>query len=232
MRPHLALFAMLFISSLPSAMAQSLVVYPKSVDRGKSSTLTWDTGGKDGYIVGYGKVKGRGSKSLTLQSNQSFIMVVEADHGYRYLTVDLVIDGPRGDDDDGFPSLANFNASVDGEHGGLAYLDFQLAVWKSLQQTGFSVRGDYVPGRQYVTFYTNFILRPDLVAADEQIRNRRIALAIEIDEPKSKNTSIHFSVKPILQFLYRGEEKWKTDRQSQLAQAEANKELSFLVTLR
>lgn len=211
--------------SLP-VLAQTLQVQPREIRAGESVTLTWDTEGAQAFIVGYGKkVTGKGSATVRPAFGTDFTMVSETANGLQYRTEHLSVSGAKGDD--GYPPLSEFDVALQGSRLGIKYVNFQTAVWATLQDQGYTVKGDYVPGRRYITAYTNFVLRSDLISKEEKIRARRLAIAVEINEPE--RGAIAFGVRPKLEFQYRGEDEWRPDKEhSSLAQAEARKVLQLL----
>lgn len=201
------------------ADSQILRIEPKEIRAGQSVTLSWEKAGASAFVIGYGrKVAGSGSAVLSPTVSTDFTMVTETEAGIQYSTARLPVSGAKGDD--GYPSLSGFDVAIQGTCAGIGYIDFQSAAWNILQGKGYGVRGDYVPKRPFVAFYTNFALRPDLVAKSERIRARRLALAVEIYEPV-KAGAIAFGVRPSLEFQYRGENDWRSDRESSSSRAEA-----------
>ncbi|HET9377192.1 MAG TPA: hypothetical protein VFO40_19610 [Chthoniobacterales bacterium] len=214
------LFAVLGLA----ATAQTLQLHPKEIRAGSSATLTWDTAGHPAYIVGYGKVSGKGSARVAPTSSTDYIMVVEVNKGVKYSLQHLFVSGAKGND--GFPSLNEFDVALQDRRSNYGYLEFQNFVWSTLQNKGYAVKGDYVPGRPFITFYTDFVLRPDLVSKLEKLRARRMAIAVDVYEPKEG--IIIFGVRPKLEFQYRGESEWRADKANPLASAEAMKLLLLL----
>ncbi len=127
--------------------------------------------------------------------------------------------GGRGDD--GFPLLSGFEDPINGCRTGIDYLGFQAGTWNMLQSKGYKLRGDFAPSRPYVTIYTNFALRPDLVSRNERVRARRLALAIEVYQPEKKGEPVAFGVRARLEFQYKGETNWRWDKESPAATGEA-----------
>jgi hypothetical protein len=215
----------LFVLLLPLGLAgQTMQLQPGEIRAGESATLSWDTGGAKAFILGYGRVAGKGSARVSPSDSTDFTMVTDAESGIRYAGARLLVSGAKGDD--GTPALSNFGVAERGERRGTDYIDFQVAVWKLLQSKGYAVKGDYAPKRPFVTVYTDFALRPDLVEKAERIRARRLALAIDIDEPKEG--AIGFGVRPDLEFPYRGEDEWRPEKEGTAAKAEAMKVLQVL----
>jgi hypothetical protein len=201
-----------------SAASQVLQIRPAEVRAGQAATLSWDTTGPPGFILGYGKVLGRGSATVSPESSGDFTLVVETKADIQYRTVRISVSGSRGDD--GFPSLGDFEVAATGSHEGAGYTGFQGLVWDVLQHLGYGLKGDFAPKRPYVTIYTNFANRPDLVAKGDGIRARRLALAVDIYEP-AKLGAVAFGVRPRLEFQYRGESDWRSDRESPQSRKEA-----------
>jgi hypothetical protein len=208
------------------AAGQALQIEPSEVRPGESATLTWDTSGAPAFVIGYGKVNGQGSAIVMPSSTTDFIMATESARGIRYNTRRLVVSGAKGDEK--YPSLNDFDVGIHENRRGISYIDFQSAVWGELQKRGYGPKGDYVPKRPLVTIYTDFILRQDLVLKEEKVRARRLALAVEINEPNS-NGAIAFDVRPRLEFRYLGEAVWRPDKDSAIAKSEAMKMLQFLL---
>jgi hypothetical protein len=215
----------LFVLLLPLGLVgQTIEVQPEEIRAGESATLSWDTAGAKAFILGYGPVSGKGSASVMPSASTDFTMVSETGSGIRFEAKRLLVSGAKGDD--GTPALSSFGVAERGERRGIDYIDFQVAVWKLLQGKGYAVKGDYAPKRPFVTVYTDFALRPDLVDKAERIRARRLALAIDIDEPKAG--AISFGVRPDLEFQYRGEDDWRPEKEGSAAKAEAMKVLQLL----
>jgi hypothetical protein len=225
-REKSVLFAIVFCCSSLPVVAQTLQVQPNEISAGESATLSWDTAGVEAFILGYGKkVSGKGSTKVKPAFSTDFTMVSETAHGIEYSTKHLSVTGAKGDDD--YPSLKEFDDPIQGKRTAVDYIDFQSTVRVTLQDRGYTVKGDYVPKRPYITAYTNFVLRGDLISKEERIRARRLAIAIEIYEPK--NGEINFGVRPRLEFQYRGEDEWRPDKQnSALAKAEATRVVQSL----
>jgi hypothetical protein len=220
--------SVLFISlSVAPILAQTIHVVPPEIQAGEVSTLTWGTGGRHAFVIGYGKkVLGNGMVEVRPAVTTNFTLVTETDTGFKYSTARLLVNNARGDD--GFPLLSDFDIGVQGNSASRNYIDFQSYVWAMLQNSGYGVKGDYVPKRPSVTFYTNFALRPDLVSREEKLRGRRLALAIDIFEPRTQGGLIYFVVRARLEFQYRGETNWRVEKDSPLARAEAKKILQSL----
>jgi hypothetical protein len=223
-----ALLAMLLCSDVSG---QTLRIEPAVISAGNTARLVW-TSEPNGFLIGYGKVNGNGHADIKPSSTTDFILVTETPDGFSYSQMKLIVTGAKGDDE--LPSLNLFDLAVQGNHSGMSYIDFQSQVWNVLQnQFGHYVRGDYVPERKFVTFYTDFTVRGDLVSIDEKsIRARRIAFAVDIIEPLQKNGIISFSVRTLLQFQRRGESTWRFDKNSPLAKAEALKFKTFLESIK
>jgi hypothetical protein len=195
------------------------------IHAGDTAILTWDAIGVEAFVIGYGKVVGKGSAAVRPTFTTNFTMVSETRTGIRYNTERLLVTGAKGDD--GFPSLNEFDVALQGNRSGIGYVDFQRAVWVILQEKGYLVRGDYVPRRPYVTFYTDFAIRADLVPRNDRVRARRLALAVDIYQPKDRQ-AIAYGVRSRLEFQYRGEYEWQRDKDSSLAKAEASKTIELL----
>jgi hypothetical protein len=206
-------------------VAQTLQIKPKEIRAGEKATLTWNTAGTSAFVMGYGKVAGKGSATVAPASSTNFTMVAETRAGIQYNTERLLVNGAKGDD--GFPSVDDFGVTIQGNRTGIGYINFQSAVWTMLQNKGYGVRGDYVPRRPYVTIYTDFALRNDLVSRYERIRARRLALAVDVYEP-AKRGVITFGIRSRLEFQYRGENEWRLDKESSMAKAEATKAMALL----
>ena len=206
-----------------SGNAQTLTVQPNEIEAGRAATLSWDVEGARAFILGYGEVTGRGSAIVKPDDTTDYILTAQYPGNgtrYEYRTQRLLVSGARGDDET--PTLSGFGAALAGTCRGTTYVDFQKRSWDWLQQEGYLVRGDFAPGRPYVTLYTNFKLRPDLIAAAEKLRARRLALAIDVYQPTDDKV-LSFSVHTRLEFQYRGETEWRWDKDSALATPEAAK---------
>jgi hypothetical protein len=208
------------------AAGQALQIQPSEIRPGESATLTWDTGGAPAFVIGYGKVNGQGSAMVMPSMTTDFILATESARGIRYNTQRLVVRGAKGDDK--YPSLSDFDVGLHENRSGIRYIDFQSAVWGELQKKGYGPKGDYVPKRPFVTIYTDFVLRQDLVSKEEKVRARRLALAVEINEP-DRSGAIAFGVRPRLEFRYLGETVWRPDKDSAMAKSEAMKMLQSLL---
>jgi hypothetical protein len=198
--------------------AQTLKVQPAHIGAGAAATLSWDTNGTPAFIIGYGSVPPKGEVSLSPPENIEFVMIWEQGENFQYRSARLVVEGQKGDD--GYPSLKSFDVALQGTREGASYITFQGIVWSELQSKGYGVKGDYVPKRPFVTFYTNFVLRPDLISKNERVRARRLAFAVEIYEPV-RGAPIAFGVRARLEFQYRGEDEWRPDMENPLSRAEA-----------
>lgn len=223
MRSHAVFFLVLLRLT---AIGQTLQIQPKEIRAGESATLAWNTR-VPAFVIGYGKVEGKASARIAPTSSTDFIMVSETATGIQYSTQRLLVSGAKGDD--GYPSLSGFDIELQGKRSGVTYINFQDAVWTALQNKGYGVKGDYVPRRPFVIFFTDFALRPDLVSKDEKIRARRLAFAVDIYQPEKAGT-ITFGVRPRLEFQYRGESEWRPDRETLLAKSEAQKVLQLLAS--
>lgn len=201
--------------------AQSLSVKPTRVQPNQSATLRWNVGPQTAYVMGYGKVAGSGFATITRDSSTEFILTFYDDDAnrYKFKTATLTVLGGRGDDE--FPSLETFSPPVQGRRERISYVDFQAIVWEALQKKQLKVRGDYAPGRPYVTIYTDFELRPDLVGENRHIRARRLAYAVDVYEPPPRGP-ITFGVRAKMEFQYTGEKNWRSDKDSPAATAEAS----------
>jgi hypothetical protein len=211
------------------AIAQKLEVQPSEIPAGKSAKLAWDVGDAPAFLIGYGKVSGKGSVIVNPESTTSYILIIESGSEgakFRYETQQLVVTGGRGDEE--FPPLSEFEAPITGRRAGIDYFSFQSDAWNMLQGMGYKLRGEFAPGRPYVTIYTNFILRPDLISRNERVRARRLALAVEVYEPEKKGDPVTFGVRPKLELQYTGGIKWRWDKESQTASAEAMKVMQLL----
>jgi hypothetical protein len=216
----------LFCSSGP-LRAQKLSVQPSEITAGQSATLFWQTADMPGFLLGFGKVvKGNGSAEVNPGSSTDFILVTQNPIGFNYQTIHLSVRGARGDD--GYPSIKEFDDPVQGFHPGKNYTHYLETVWTALQKQGYSVRGDYAPSRPYITASTNFELRPDLVTKQDQIRARRLAIAVDIYEPQGNKIKV--DVHPKLEFQYFGEDDWRPEKGSKLAREEAQKVFASLGT--
>jgi hypothetical protein len=205
-----------------------LKVVPGQLESGQSATLTWDVGEAQAFLIGYGKISGKGSATVTPDSTTRYILIAESAGStkrYEYRIERLVVTGARGEDE--FPPLAGFTSPLYGSRNGTGYVEFHAAVCALLQSEGYAVRGDYLPHRPYVTFQTDFVLRPDLVPKGDKIRARRLALAVDVYEPK-KSEPLAYSVRVRLEFQYRGETDWHAEQDKALSAAEANKLLQSL----
>jgi hypothetical protein len=224
----LALVSLSFGSRL--VVAQTLEVLPRKIEAGRAATLRWDVGGARAFLVGYGEVSGKGSAVLKPDSTTDFILISEsatASSGYAYSTQQLIVTGGRGGDE-GFPHLSDFEDAIRGSSKSTDYLNFQANTWSLLQTKGYRLRGEFAPARPYVAIYTDFALRPDLVSRNERVRARRLALAVEIDQPKKKGDLVAFGVRPRLEFQYVGGTEWRWDKQNAIATAEAVKVMQAL----
>jgi len=222
MRVALVLFLTLFASG---GKLSFLEIEPHEIQTGGHATLSWDTAGVPSFIIGYGKVVGKGSAIVSPGNTTDFTMVTETRKGVQYKIARLLVSGSKGDD--GYPSISDFDVAIRGKRAKIGYVDFQSIVWNILQSKSYGVRGDYVPTRPFVIFYTDFALRQDLVSRDERIRARRLAIAVEIYEPENAGT-ISFGVRTDLEFQYRGETEWRPDKDSSLAKGEAVKFVNVL----
>ena len=219
------LILVLFFFPGSVAFAQTLQIQPNEIRAGQTAILIWDTAGAAAFVAGYGKkVVGKGSVPVSPDFTTDFTMVTETGNGIHYSTVRLLVNGAKGDE--GYPSLGEFDAPLQDHRDGITYIDFQSAIWGLLQEQGYTVKGDYVPKRPSISFYTNFILRPDLISKNEKIRAKRLAMAVDIFEPK--DGTISFAVRPRLEFQYRGETEWRSDKNSPVAQSEAKKIMQLL----
>jgi hypothetical protein len=210
--------------------AQSIKVEPDKIQPGGRATLSWDVGRARAFVVGYGEVAGRGSVIVNPDTTTDYILTAQypgTKIKYEYRTQQLVVIGSRGDDDDPSPVDSFVGTPTTGTCQGTAYVDFQKRAWEWLQQTGYLVRGDFAPGRTYVTLYTNFKLRPDLIASEEKLRARRLALAIDVYQP-TEDKGLLFSVHTRLEKQYIGETKWRWEQESELATREAAKSVQEL----
>lgn len=202
--------------------SQILAVYPVSVQLGEEATLSWNTLGRRGYLTSVGIVEGKGSSKLHVKTSETFTLTTDTGHGFDYSVAHLEVNNQRGVEDD-FPSLNDFDPPLQTSRAGSDYLGSQNEIWSALQRDGYAVKGDYAPGRPYLVFSTDFVLRPDLVAKTERIRARRLALAITIYEPV--NSSMSLEIRPLLEFEYRGESEWHIEHGSPVAKIEAKKRL-------
>jgi hypothetical protein len=209
-----------------AAIGQKLEVQPSEIEAGKTATLMWDVGEAPSFLVGYGKVTGKGSAVVKPDSSTDFILITESDTPgarYVYTTQRIVVAGARGTGDDAFPLLTEFEDPIRGRRTDIDYFSFQSNAWDMLQSKGYKLRGEFAPARPYVTIYTNFILRLDLVSRNERVRSRRLALAVEVYEPEKKGDPVAFAVRPRLEFQYIGGTEWRWDKESPTATAEAMK---------
>jgi hypothetical protein len=217
---RVGLFVISCIVASSLTTAQTLTLQPTEIQAGQKAKLRWDVGKAVVFILGYGKlVSGHGEVDVEALSSTDFVMVAQTPQGVQYTSRRLIVNGAKGDDD--YPSLKDFDDPVSESVGGTSYPNFQNTVWSCLEDHGYSVRGDFSPKRSYVTIYTDFVLRRDLLGA-EKIRARRLAIAVDIYEPKGGRTN--FGVRPKLEFQYRGENEWRPDKESKaLAKDEARK---------
>lgn len=223
------LFLIFLCLSRLATQAQTLQVQPKQMRAGESATLTWDTAGADAFLVGYGKkITGKGSDTVKPTFSTDFTLVSQTSHGLKFATAHVSVKGAKGDD--GYPSLKEFEDPIHGRYVGIDYPDFLDIVWATLQRLGYSVRGEFAPKRPYKTAYTDFIPRPDLVST-EKIRARRLAIAVDVYEPK--DGEIDFGVRAKLEFQYRGEDEWRPDKENiQLAKDQAYKVVHSLESVK
>jgi hypothetical protein len=210
---------LLLILTAPAA-AQTLSIVPSQIQAGENATLMWDVGADNAFVMGYGRVSGKGSAPIKPESTADYILIIErrTGLGYEYRKQRLTVTGGRGTDE--FPSLTEFGAPSNGRRKKTSYVDFQVGIWEMLQAAGCKVRGDYVPLRRYVTIYTDYVLRPDLVSRSEKIRARRLALAVDVSEP-DRDGQIVFGVRTRMEFQYRGETDWRWDKGNPIATNEA-----------
>jgi hypothetical protein len=227
-KAHLSICVFCFLC-VP-AYSQSLKVVPSKIRAGENATLTWDTAGAPAFLFGYGKkVTGTGSVTVSPSQSTIYVLLTISGQSVNYAAAPLLVEGAKGDD--GFPSLHDFDDGPEANRSGLGYIDFQSLVWSALQGLGYAVRGEFVAKRPYVTVYTSYVLRPDLISRNENIRSRRLAFAVEIREPVG--TAIGFAVRPRLEFQYRGEDDWRPDKEhSSVAQNEAAKLVDKLRSMR
>ncbi|MGO8786512.1 MAG: hypothetical protein ACLQVL_03895 [Terriglobia bacterium] len=222
--------ALLVLLMLPLPVtAQKLEVQPSEIQEGKTATVTWDVGKAPAFLMGYGKVSGKGSAIVNPDSTTKFILIIKSGRtggNYKYKTQQLFVTGGRGGDE--FPPLSDFEAPITGRRTGVDYFSFQSDAWNMLQREGYKLRGEFAPARPYVTIYTNFILRPDLVSRNENVRARRLALAVEVYEPGKKGDPVSFGLRSRLEFQYTGGIDWHWDKESPLASTAAMKVMRLL----
>ncbi len=68
---------LLLMVPLP-AVAQKLEVQPSEIRAGESARLIWDVGQAPAFLLGYGKVSGKGSAMVNADSTTDFILITES----------------------------------------------------------------------------------------------------------------------------------------------------------
>lgn len=216
---------LVFLLVIQSSRAADQVVF--SVDRatlepGDQVMLTWKAVGQEALLLGIGKVPVEGSMALVPRQSRSYTLLVEDNGSIHSASVSIAVTGTR--DIPGIPKFAEFRSPVVGQIRSVEYLKFVDELFHTLQEDlKFSPDGEFQPGRHYVVVFTNRkddlgLIRP----SDKGVRFRRIAYAIEVDEPHPGDTGVRFQVSSAIDEQLFGESAWhNTDDQELARQASA-----------
>jgi hypothetical protein len=215
-----------------SLVAQEPLTFKASRDTievGQSTTLSWDAPGDSAFLVGVGKVRPSGEQIASPLVPTTYVLVVEAGDSVRTAALTIDVTGSRGASD--FPDIGDFSsAPIVDKRRGSKFTDFLDIIQRTLQdQMSFHVRGDFLPKRPYVTLYTDKKLRPELVrSTDRGIRHRRLAYAVQVNEPV--NALISYEIRTILEYQRTAETQWHTERDDTILRAAAEALRTALAT--
>ena len=218
---HLCAMLMVAVgSTLPAQEALTFKASGDKIEAGQSTTLSWVAQGDAAFLTGIGKVKPSGEQVVRPLVPTTYVLVVESGNIIRTAALTVDVTGPRGASD--FPEINDFNtAPIVDQRRGSKFTDFLDVVHKTLQdQMSFSVRGDFLPRRPYVTLYTNKSPRSELIRpTDRGIRYRRVSYSVQVNE--RINGLIPYEIRTILEYQRTAETEWHIERDDTIIRAAA-----------
>jgi hypothetical protein len=187
----------------------------QAVHVGDSVTLTWRSSADSAFISGIGKVTPSGTKTLVPEGSVDFVLITQTAQSIQSAAIHVTVQGEKGDP--GFPDPDEFQRGANGSHSSTKYPDFLDLAFTTLQdQLRFRVKGDFLPHRSFQTLYTDRQTRQELLKDNPPgIRQRRIAYAVEIEQP-APNGAIAFRVKTLVEYQRIGESRWRPESNIQV----------------
>jgi hypothetical protein len=192
-----------------------------AIEAGESTTLSWNADADAAFLSGVGKVNVADELTIRPDVTTQYVLVTEKAGAIRSASIQINVTGQKGDTF--FPDPDEFRQGLRGEGKAVSYPEFLVVVSKTLQENmQFKVRGDFLPGRSFCILFTDRRPQQQLLTPEDAqsgVRQRRIAYAVQIDEPtaKARPVVIHFEVKSIIDYKRAGEGKWRPETNQQIA---------------
>jgi hypothetical protein len=172
------------------------------------------------FLTGVGKVNPSGEQAVSPLVPTTYVLVVEGGSSIRTAALTIDVTGSRGTTE--FPDIGDFSsAPIVDQRRGSRFTDFLDLIQETLQdQMAFHVRGDFLPKRPYVTLFTDKRPRPELIRpTDRGIRYRRLAYAVQVNEPV--NGSISYEIRTILEYQRTAETQWRAEKDDTMVRSAA-----------
>jgi hypothetical protein len=219
-----AIFA---LAGIACAQPPVISVDRQTIAAGESATLTWRSKADSAFISGLGKVEPSGRKTVVPDESADFVLITQAGARIESAVVHIRVEGQKGAS--AFPDPDEFPRGASGEHPPAKYPDFLAFAFGLLQnQMRFRVKGDFLPGRSFQTLYTDMQPRPELLKDNPPgIRQRRIAYAVELEQPGPPGT-LAFRVKTLVEYQRIAESRWRPESDAQVGLAAAQELMNRL----